>query len=143
MQKIKSYHELSKLTTFSERYNYLRLSAGVGAETFGHNRYLNQDFYTSRDWKDVRNVVIERDNGCDLGIEGYDIHDRILIHHIVPLNVYDFRMRSRLILDPDNLITVTHRTHNAIHYGMDDSFILNKPAERRPGDTLLWEAHHG
>lgn len=106
-------------------------------ETFGHDRYLNQQFYTSRQWKDMRQYVILRDNGCDMGVPGYEIHDKIIIHHIVPMTPEDFAEGNPLILDPDNLITVTHNTHNAIHFG-DASQLIQPYVERRPGDTSLW-----
>lgn len=133
----RSYRELQFIDSFEERYEYLRLGGEVGKATFGFDRYLNQKFYTSREWRDIRHHVIVRDNGCDLGIEGYDIHDRIIIHHMNPMVSEDIIHRNMDILDPDNLICCTHRTHNAIHYG-DRSLLVQPLVERRPGDTKLW-----
>lgn len=125
------------LETFEERYRYLRLKGAVGRETFGFDRYLNQKFYASREWKNVRDEVIVRDDGCDLGIQGYEIHDRIYIHHMNPMTLQDVIHGRESNLNPEYLITVTHNTHNAIHYG--DESLLPKPLiERRPGDTKLW-----
>lgn len=134
---IRNYTELSKLDTFEERYRYLRLSGSVGRDTFGFDRYLNQIFYRSSEWKSVRDKVIIRDNGCDLGIEGYDIHGRIYIHHMNPITVDDIENRSDLLLDPEYLITTTFNTHNAIHYGDEDLLIL-PPVERTKNDTCPW-----
>lgn len=134
---IKTYSELSKLQTFDDRFDYLRLGGSVGQATFGFDRYINQQFYTSRQWKDVRNHVIVRDNGCDLGVIGYEIHVGILIHHINPMVPDDIIHAEEWILDPDFLITTTHNTHNAIHYG-DKSLIPKVVTERTPGDTKLW-----
>jgi hypothetical protein len=134
---IRSYTELRRLHTFEERYHYLSLRGVVGQSTFGFDRHMNQKFYTSREWKQVREEVIVRDNGCDLGIEGYEIHSRLLIHHMNPMVVNDIVHGNDDILDPKFLITTTHRTHNAIHYG--DERLLPQPlAVRRPGDTKLW-----
>lgn len=136
---IRSYGEISRLTTFEERYDYLRLAAKVGEKTFGFERFLNQSFYRSREWKAVRNEVIRRDNGCDLGIEGRDIFGPIEIHHIVPLTIEDIEEGSDLMLDPDNLICTSPITHKAIHYG--DKTLLPKifPNVRRPNDTCPWK----
>lgn len=134
---IKTYSELSKLQTFDDRFDYLRLGGSVGQATFGFDRYINQQFYTSRQWKDVRNHVIVRDNGCDLGVIGYEIHVGILIHHINPMVPDDIIHAEEWILDPEFLITTTHNTHNAIHYG-DKSLIPKVVTERTPGDTKLW-----
>lgn len=134
---IRVYSDLRRYDTFEDRYNYLRLRGGVGESTFGYDRYLNQRFYTSREWKDLRHEVIARDLGCDLGIEGHEIFDRPIIHHMNPMTVKDLVHGNDDILNPDHLITTTHRTHNAIHYG--DASLLRKPfVERSPGDTLLW-----
>lgn len=134
---IRTYSELIKSSSFVERYRYLSLPGSVGASTFGFDRYINQRFYTSRQWKHIRQHVIARDEGCDLGVEGYEIHDRILIHHMNPIDSNDIIHGDESILDPEFLITTTHRTHNAIHYG--DERQLPKPlVERRPGDTKLW-----
>lgn len=134
---IKTYSELYRLSTFEERFQYLRLEGGVGRATFGFDRHLNQRFYTSREWRDVRSFVIFRDEGCDLGIPGYEIHVDPLIHHINPMNVNDIVNREQWILDPEFLITTTHNTHNAIHYGVE-SLVPAVVTERKPGDTKLW-----
>ena len=134
---IRTYSELSKLKTFRERYEYLRLNGKVGEETFGFDRYLNQIFYKSDEWKAIRDFVIVRDNGCDLGVEGYDIHGKILIHHMNPILVEDILKRSDFLLNPDYLITTVLSTHNAIHYG-DDSLLITLPIERTRNDTCPW-----
>lgn len=134
---IRTYSELRRLHTFKERYDYLQLKGSVGKSTFGFDRYINQKFYTSRQWRQVRNQVIARDEGLDLGITGYEIFDKIIIHHMNPMTAEDISHGDSDILDPEYLITTTHKTHNAIHYG--DSSLLARPlAERRPGDTKLW-----
>lgn len=135
--KIRNYTELSKLKTFEERFEYLKLSGAVGRETFGFDRYLNQAFYQSLEWRAVRDYVILRDNGCDLGIEGREIHGKVLIHHMNQVTKEDLENRSPWIFDPEYLICTYHKTHNAIHYG--DSNLLDKePIERRPNDTSPW-----
>ena len=134
---IRSYSELVKLQTFSERYNYLRLVGQVGSTTFGFDRYLNQSFYTSRDWRQVRHAVIARDAGCDLGLEGYEIFDRVYVHHMNPLTKKQVLAADENMFDPEYLITCTLNTHNAIHYG-DPNSLVRLPPERRPGDTTLW-----
>ena len=134
---IKRYSELSKIQDFSERYEYLRLYGDVGRSTFAFDRYMNQKFYASREWKDVRRYVIVRDNGCDLGVPGFEIHDKILIHHMNPVTPEDIIHGSESILDPEYLISTTHQTHNAIHFG-DESQLLVVPKERTRGDTKLW-----
>lgn len=134
---IRTYSELSRLETFEERFRYLAIGGYVGRSTFGFDRYLNQQFYTSRQWKMVRHHVIVRDQGCDLGVEGYDIFHRLVIHHMNPMSQDDITQGEAHILDPEVLITTTHRTHNAIHFG-DERLLLRKPIERRPGDTKLW-----
>ena len=135
--KTRSYLELRRLKTFELRFRYLALSGGVGIDTFGFDRYLNQAFYSSPEWKHVRNDVIARDLGCDLGIEGYEIYDKVLVHHMNPITKEQVLDRDPSILDPNFLITVTHRTHNAIHYG-DTERVPEPYTERRPGDTKLW-----
>lgn len=135
--RIRTFSELSKLETFEERYEYLRLLGSVGASTFGFDRYLNQALYRSKEWKSLRNEIIVRDNGCDLGMDGYEIHDRIIVHHMNPLSIDDVMDRSDLVFNPDYLICVSHRTHEAIHYG-DASLLPSLPIERKPGDTTLW-----
>lgn len=137
MTTIKCYSELSRLPTFKERYEYLRLNGVVGKETFGFDRYMNQFFYRSPEWKKIRDTVITRDNGCDLGIPGREIFGRILIHHMNPIEPEDIRSHSELILDPEYLITTIHDTHLAIHYG-DEHQLLQEPVERRPNDTCPW-----
>lgn len=134
----KCYSELSRLTTFEERYAYLRLNGAVGEKTFGFDRYLNQVFYRSKEWKRVRDLVIIRDNGCDLGILGYEIHGRILIHHLNPISVEDIELRTRTLLDPEYLICTTHNTHNAIHYG-DEGLLIRAPIQRTKHDTCPWK----
>ena len=134
---IRTYSELIKLPTFEERFDYLRLDGVVGKDTFGFDRYLNQQFYRSSEWKRIRNQVIVRDNGCDLGIDDYEIHGRILIHHMNPISVEDLQHMSDLLMNPEYLICVSHRTHNAIHYG-DESLIVTAPIERRQNDTCPW-----
>lgn len=134
---IRSYTELSKLKTFEERFNYLKLHGKVGNETFGYNRYLNQILYKSQKFRQVRDVVIIRDNGCDLGIDGYQINDKIIIHHMNPISLEDIEAGSNIVYDPEYLICVSYNTHNAIHFGNDN--ILEKTIiERKPGDTKLW-----
>lgn len=135
---MKTYSELSKLKTFEERYEYLKESGAVGVETFGFDRYANQALYNSREWKRARDAVIIRDGGCDLGIEGRDIPQNVLVHHINPITMEQVINRDPLIFDPDNLITVSHRTHNAIHYGDKDQ-LLSGPVERSKGDTCPWK----
>jgi len=134
---IRRYSELRRLETLKERFDYLKLRGVVGQATFGFDRYMNQGFYHSREWKNVRNAVIVRDNGCDLGVDGYEVHNRLYIHHMNPMTVDDIVQGNVDILDPEFLIAVTHQTHNAIHYG--DERLLPRPlVERRPGDTKLW-----
>lgn len=136
--KIRTYEELITYPTFKERYEYLRLVGTVGSDTFGADRYLNQMFYRSREWKNIRDVVLLRDNGCDLGVEGHDIYDKAIIHHMNPLTVDDIKHSSDNLFNPRYLITVSFDTHQAIHYGT----ILNlrmMPPERRPNDTCPWK----
>ena len=135
---LKCYSELLQLTTFKERYEYLRLDGVVGEETFGFDRYLNQIFYNSQEWKDIRRKIIIRDNGCDLGVEGYEIHGKILIHHMNPINLSDIVHKTDELLNPDYLITTVLSTHNAIHYG-DASLLPALPIERRANDTCPWK----
>ena len=137
MTMIRRYSELRHIPTFEERFDYLKLNGSVGRETFGFDRYINQRFYTSKEWRDIRHYVITRDLGLDLGVEGYEINSRILIHHMNPIVVDDILHKNDAILDPEFLITTCHNTHNAIHYG--DSSLLPKPlVERSRGDTKLW-----
>ena len=137
MKNIKTYSELITIPTFEERFEYLKLDGQIGVETFGFNRYLNQAFYKSDEWLSIRDYVITRDNGCDLGMEGYEIYGRILIHHINPITKDDIIQRSRNLLDPENLITTVKRTHDAIHYG-DNNLLMRAPIERRKNDTCPW-----
>lgn len=134
---VRTYSELSLLQTFEERYGYLRLNGVIGEETFGFDRFVSQDFYKSRQWKTIRDSVIVRDNGCDLGIEGYEIRGRILIHHMNPITPSDIATQSEFLLNPEYLISTTHMTHNAIHYG-DEKLIIRVPIERTPNDTCPW-----
>lgn len=135
---IRTYSELIKLPTFKERFEYLSLKGCVGKETFGWERYVNQAFYRSKEWKDVRNFVIVRDCGCDLGIPGREIPDRILIHHMNPILPKDIVLSNDFILDPEYLICTTHNTHEAIHYGSED-LLISEPVERAPNDTCPWK----
>lgn len=137
MTTIKSYIQLRRLETFEERYRYLKLSGVTGVETFGFDRWINQRFYRSREWKNVRHDVIVRDSGCDLGIFGYEIHSGLIVHHMNPISVDDFKEGWEWIMDSNFLITTSLRTHNAIHYG-DESQLPRGPIERKPGDTKLW-----
>lgn len=136
--RIKTYSELITLPTFEERFEYLQLKGTVGQETFGFDRYLNQILYSSKEWKSLRNKIIVRDNGCDLALDGFEIHGRILIHHINPITIDDVIKRREMVFDPENLICVTHNTHNAIHYG-DKSLLITGPIERRANDTCPWK----
>lgn len=138
MSKIRTYSELITIPTFEERFKYLQLGGLVGEETFGFDRYLNQNFYRSQEWKSIRDHVIIRDNGCDLAMDGYEIHGRIYIHHMNPITVQDIIKQSDYLLNPDFLITVTHYTHNAIHYG-DESLLVTAPVERSRNDTCPWK----
>ena len=134
---IRTYSELRRLPTFEDRFEYLKLAGQVGRATFGYDRYLNQRFYRSKEWRDLRNHILIRDEASDLGVPGYEIYDRAIIHHMNPLDVDDLVHSTDNLLNPEYLITVTHNTHNAIHYG--DSSLLPKPIiERKPGDTRLW-----
>ena len=135
---IKTYSELITLPTFEERYRYLRLGGRVGEETFGFDRYLNQLFYKSKEWLRVRDFVIVRDTGCDLGIPGREIHDRILIHHMNPITIDDIVTRSDFLLNPEYLITTVKITHDAIHYG-DEGLLITVPRERSKNDTCPWK----
>lgn len=133
----KCFSELADLPTFQARYQYLRLSGAVGKETFGFDRYMNQFFYRSPEWRHVRDLVITRDEGCDLGIPGREIFGRIIIHHMNPIRPEDIRNRSELLLDPEYLITTVHETHQAIHYG-DEHLLIQELIVRRPNDTCPW-----
>lgn len=136
---IKRYSELIQLPTFEERFNYLKFSHPVGETTFGFNRWLNQVFYRSKEWKDARRDVIIRDNGCDLGDPDHPLPagTRIIVHHLNIITIDDIDKHSDVLIDPEYLITTCHATHNAIHYG-DESQLILPPAERRPNDTCPW-----
>ena len=136
-QMIRTYSELSRLKTFDERFEYLKLDGKVAQPTFGFERYLNQLFYTSAPWREARDKVIIRDNGCDLGLDGYEIFGRIYVHHMNPITAEDIRLRRPWILDPEFLICVSWDTHQAITFG-DKNLLTKLMVERRPGDTKLW-----
>ena len=136
---IRSYSELIKLPTFEERFEYLRLSAIVGDPTFGYERFLNQVFYRSPEWKRIRNEVIRRDDGCDLAIEDRPIADRIEIHHIVPITSDDLENNGDLLYDLNNLVCTSPNTHKAIHYGDMSLITRSEPIVRRPNDTCPWK----
>lgn len=136
MTKIRTWREMMRLETFEDRYQYLKLFGDVGRETFGHDRYLNQRFYTSREWRLVRHEVIARDLARDMAVPGYDIHEKIIIHHMNPMMVEDLVEGNEDVLDPDYLVCVSHRTHNAIHFGDDTQ--LDPVVDRHIGDTRLW-----
>lgn len=134
---IRTYSELITLPTFEERYNYLKLDGVVGEDTFGFDRVFNQRFYKSTEWLRVRDSVIIRDNGCDLGVEGHEIYGKIIIHHMNPISLDDIRDATEFLLNPDFLICTTMNTHNAIHYG-DEDLLLTAPIERTKNDTCPW-----
>ena len=135
--RTRSYRELSRIDDFRDRFLYLSLPGAVGESTFGYDRWMNQEFYRSREWRDIRQDVIARDEGCDLGVPGHEIYDRIYIHHMNPMTVRDLAHGDSSILDPEFLISTTHRTHNAIHFG-DESLLPRGLVVREPGDTRLW-----
>ena len=136
--KTRTYAEMVKLPTYMERYGYLKLGGIVGVETFGFDRYFNQRFYASREWKAVRDFVIVRDGGCDFGMEDYAIQGRILIHHMNPVSCEDIMGMREQVMDPAYLVCVAHGTHNAIHYG-DEGLLARDPIVRRRGDTCPWK----
>ena len=135
---VKSYSEMIALPTFIERYRYLRLGGQVGYETFGFDRWLNQKFYKDPEWLSVRDKVIIRDNGCDLGMEGHEIYGKILVHHINPITKEDILRRDPKLFDPENLICTIKNTHDAIHYG-DESLLIVAPTIRTRNDTCPWK----
>lgn len=135
---IRRYSELKRINNFKDRYEYLRLAGIVGESTFGFDRYLNQLLYTSDRWRKVRNEVIIRDNGCDLGVEGYDLHNRIIVHHMNPLSLEEVEKVNDDIFNLEYLICTSMRTHNAIHFG-DESLLPKTPIERKPNDTCPWK----
>lgn len=134
---IRTYSELSKLSTFEERFQYLKLGGSVGESTFGFDRYLNQIFYKSKLWKRIRDEVIFRDCGCDLGVNGREIFGSVIIHHMNPITIKDIEADSKFLTDPEYLITTTHNTHNAIHYS-DEKLLMTGPIERTKNDTCPW-----
>jgi hypothetical protein len=137
MSTVRTYRELRRLDSFEERFEYLSLKGVVGESTFGFDRWVNQKFYASSEWKRIRDVVIVRDEGCDLGVRGWEIHGELLVHHMNPVSRLEITHGDSSIFDPDFLITTTHATHNAIHYG-DARLLKRGPVERKPGDTKLW-----
>jgi hypothetical protein len=137
MKNNRTYLELRRLRTFEERYEYLKLNGVTGVSTFGFDRWINQRFYRSPEWKRLRNEVIFRDEGCDLGIPGYEIHSGLIVHHMNPILPEDLKHNEDWIMDPNFLITTSLRTHNAIHYG-DERLLPRGPVERKRGDTKLW-----
>lgn len=138
LTNIKNYTELIKLKNFIDRFEYLKLDGTVGQDTFGFERYLNQGFYHSAEWRAIRDQVIARDLGCDLGIDGYEIHGRIYIHHMNPITADDIQKITEYLLDPEYLICTTHETHNALHFG-DASLLVTEPVVRTPFDTCPWK----
>lgn len=134
---LKTYSELIRFSTFKDRFDYLKLNGSVGAETFGYDRYLNQALYRSYEWRKFRRDIIARDRGCDLGIGGFDIKSRLIVHHINPITLEQIENRDPMIFDPNNVICVSHNTHEAIHYG-DESLLPKDPITRFSGDTKLW-----
>ena len=139
MKKTKRYSELQKLNTFEERFEYTKLDGQVGLDTFGFDRYMNQQFYRSKEWRDIRDKVIIRDNVCDLGMPGHEIRGRVYIHHLNPLTPEDIEESTDLLFDLDNLICVSQETHNAIHYGDDSILDKYKIIEMTPKDTCPWK----
>ena len=135
---IRTYRECMQLPTFQERYRYLQIGGQVGKETFGFDRYLNQMLYRTPEWKRFRRDMIVRDNGCDLGCEGYEIYGNVLVHHINPITVEDVINRNPCIFDPNNVICTSLNTHNAIHYG-DETLLITEPVVRKPNDTCPWK----
>ena len=135
---IRCYSELKQIDSFNERYLYLKLNGIVAEETFGYDRYVNQQLYKSQKWRNTRRKIIIRDNGCDLGVDGYELDDYIMVHHINPITLEDIEEERDIIFNPENLICCSQRTHRAIHYG-DESLLPKEPIIRRPGDTCPWK----
>ena len=139
MMNDKSYSEMIAMSEFDDRFRYAKLDGQVGIDTFGFDRYLNQQFYRSKEWKRLRDQIIIRDNGCDLGVPGHEISGKIYIHHLNPLSPEDITESTEKLFDPDNLVCVSAETHNAIHYGDESILEKNKIVERSPGDTCPWK----
>lgn len=135
---IRCYSDLRQIDSFKERYLYLKLNGRVGEETFGYDRWVNQTLYKSQKWKRIRNEIIIRDNGCDLGMDGYELDSFIMVHHMNPITLEDIEEERDIIFDPENLICCSSRTHKAIHFG-DESLLPKEPIIRTPGDTCLWK----
>lgn len=135
---MKTYTELIKFNTFEDRFNYLNLNGTIGEETFGFDRWLNQNFYKSQEWRSIRDFVIIRDGGCDMAMEGYEIFGKIYVHHMNPITQSDLIHSTDFLMNPEYLVCVSHSTHNAIHYG-DISLLITEPVERKPGDTCPWK----
>ena len=135
----KRYSEMITMSEFDDRFKYAKLDGQVGRDTFGFDRYLNQQFYRSKEWKQLRDQIIIRDNGCDLGVPGHEISGKIYIHHLNPLSPEDITESNEKLFDPDNLVCVSAETHNAIHYGDESILEKNKIVERSPGDTCPWK----
>lgn len=138
MTSIKTYSDLVSIDSFRDRYLYLKLNGIVGQQTFGYDRIFNQKFYESREWKRLRDQIILRDNGCDLGVPGYEIHGRIYIHHMNPLTIGDIKHNTDFLMNPEYLICTSFNTHNAIHYS-DENLLIDLPPERKPNDTCPWK----
>lgn len=138
MTNIRTYSELIKLPTLRERFEYLKLDGVVGVDTFGRDRYVNQTFYQSAEWNSIKRRIILRDNGCDLGVDGYEIFDKIIIHHMNPITIDDILNHTPYLIDPEYLICTRLDTHNAIHYGDVDRKLPNEMIIRRPNDTCPW-----
>jgi len=139
MNHSKTYSEMSLLSSFDDRFRYLKLTGQVGLDTFGFDRYMNQDFYRSTEWKHIRSYVIARDDGCDLGVPDHQINGRIFIHHINPISQEDIINGTEKLLDPENLVCISMETHNALHYGDDSILKKNKLIERTPNDMCPWK----
>lgn len=135
---IRCYSDLRQIDSFKEKYLYLKLNGRVGEETFGYDRWVNQTLYKSQKWKRTRNEIIIRDNGCDLGMDGYELDSFIMVHHMNPITLEDIEEERDIIFDPENLICCSSRTHKAIHFG-DESLLPKEPIIRTPGDTCLWK----
>lgn len=137
METIRTYSELITLNSFEDRYNYLKLDGSIGFNTFGFDRWMNQAFYRSKEWRDLRNYIIVRDGGCEMGLPGYEIGGKVFIHHMNPITPDDIKHSNDVLMDPDQLICVSQQLHNAIHYGSDE-LLIRPIQERRPNDTIPW-----